>query len=332
MYNDSTGGISPETEGVRYPEDLQKARRLAEGIASEWTLFGEELSRKAPKYIEEQYPNVFSVAHKDEIVAATILRLEINDYRALRQFEGKSKLSSWVTQQLKWAILDWLTKNSDRIFEEWIDPGGSELPREELTIHPDPNLGESQDDSLSDRLSILSDEERWAFSLRYYDFTGFSTDETHRLAKKRGVPYETVAGLLVKYFETDETDVLAEERAKQAKLDEALGRINTQLRHLDVKERIGALSMGDSKKDCGPLMSEIDAERERLLGCRQKKIKDLRTCITTPFSVVAEIMGIESESTARSYVFKAKNKLITAWGRQADKALDENTGFPEQIP
>lgn len=305
-------GQSDQGYQTRYPDDLRRAVRLSAMDGGVWVQFENELVKKTSSYIEAKYPDVFSDTHKEEICQGVIVRLRANNCRVLAEFRGECTLSTYVGNQMRWEIQDWLRKNSDRLFEIHVDPSERD-GRPDPVVHSDQEILPQFNDSMSEEevfevLGCLHNECRWAFLLRYYHFFGFPPAEIRSLAHKRGVPIKTITELLIKYFETDDTNILKTQVENKEKVLNLLGRTNQQMRDLDFEGR--SLSVRESGKTLAVRKTEIAEARKRLEAKRQK-VRDIeKHVITTPYWVIAEIMGIRSHNTVRGLVFSAKKELI----------------------
>lgn len=297
----------------KYLDDLRRAGRLAANAGSEWARFEKELTQKTFSYIEDRYQNIFSDAHKEEICQAVVSRLKANNNRVLATFRGECSLSTYIGNQIGWAIHDWLKKYSDRLFEIQVDPSGEE-GYGGPAAQADPGVRSELDDSIeeqevSKKIASLRDEWRWAFLLRYYYFFGFPPEEIRSLAKKRGVPIRDITELLIKYFEVDETNVLSRHVERKEKVLESLGRIHQEMSRLYFEERSLFAKGGQDKKKLASLVNEIDEQRKKLGEKRKKVRKNEQRIITVPYCLIADILGEESENTVRSFVFYARKQL-----------------------
>lgn len=304
-------GQSDQGYQTRYPDDLRRAGRLSTMDGGVWVQFEHELAMKTSSYIEAKYPDVFSDTHKEEICQGVIVRLRANNCRVLAEFRGECTLSTYVGNQITWEIQDWLRKNSDRLFEIHVDPSERD-GRPDPVVRSDQEIFPQFDDSMSEEevfevLGCLHNECRWAFFLRYYHFFGFPPAEIRSLAHKRGVPIKNITELLVTYFETENTNVLATQVKNKEKVLDLLGRINQQMRSLDFERR--SLSIREGGKKLTEGNTEIAAELKRLEVKRQKVRNNEKYIITTPYYVIAEILGTKSLNTVRGLVFSAKRQL-----------------------
>ena len=298
----------------RYPDDLRRAGRLAANAGQEWTKFEKELLKKTFLYIEDRYPNIFNDIHKEEVCQGVVMRLKANDCSVLAKFRGECTLSSYIASQINWAIKDWLKKYSDRLFEMQADPSEGEG-----NAGPAVQADHVDHADLDDRviegevfkvMASLRDEWRWAFLLRYYYFFGFPPEEIRSLAKKRGVPIKDITELLIKYFEMEETDILSNQVKKKEKVLKSLGRIHQKMRRLYLEERsLAAKASDQNDRKRAEHRSKIDGQRSKLEEKRKEVRQKEKHVITTPYWVIAEILGEESENTVRSFVFYAKKEL-----------------------
>lgn len=169
---------------TRYPDDYQFVQLLLSGHTDAWDRFYKEVRKKIALHINNKYPSIFNEVMIDEICDGVQNRLTKSNYKVLREYRGDCSFSAFVTKATDWEVKDWLRKYSDKLFTESIDS--------------DPTLGSDicistefleYEEDIPEEIHSLSDDLRWAFLFRYYDYFGFPLKEIRKLAKKKEGAY-----------------------------------------------------------------------------------------------------------------------------------------------
>jgi DNA-directed RNA polymerase specialized sigma24 family protein len=291
---------------IAYKEDYEFAQLLLEGESKAWDRFYKEFRKKLEAYINRKYPNVFSEIVIEEIFDGVGKRLIENDYRALRDYRGECSFSTYITKATEWEIKDWLRKHSEELMNEPLDTIGTDNKAfndiEETYDH-------SFQEDIPEPIKSLSDDLRFAFLLRYYDYFGFPFNEIRRLAKNKGVSIGDITRKIIRYLEPEGEDILRMQREKQKTFHSRLERICCRIHELNVKEQ-KLLINEDYEKNTVHKLEDIRNRRSKLEEKRQALLKNkTKLMVTTPYEVIAEILGEDNVSTIRSRVFLAKKQL-----------------------
>lgn len=199
----NSSDTKPETySSARYDEDYQFVRLLLSGDTDAWNRLYKELRKKLEIYIKRKYPNVFTDISVEEICDGVMKRLIENDYKALRNYRGDCNFSTYITKAADWETKDWLRKHSEELFTEHIDTLNDHAPvcEDKASAIKSSYMQESEED-IPDAVKFLSDDLRWAFLLRYYDYFGFPLEEIRLLAKKKGVLIGSITEKIIKFLE-----------------------------------------------------------------------------------------------------------------------------------
>ena len=291
---------------ITYSDDFQFAQMLLSGDADAWDRFYKEFHKKLELYIKRKYPDVFSEIAIEEICDGVKRRLIDNEYKALKDYRGECDFSTYVTKATDWETKDWLRKHSDELFNEPIDPEKEYKNREsEYSFSPD------EKEEIPKSIKPLSDDLRWAFLLRHYDYFGFPFDEMRLLAKKNSITIGSITKKIIKFLEPEGEDILRVQRQKQRVFQLRLQKLCFEINKLTVKEQ---QLLADEEYTQGIRNTEkldiVKNRRSRLEAKREALLKNkTRLIITTPYEVIAEILGEENVSTIRSRVFLAKKQL-----------------------
>lgn len=294
----------PTEAGPRFPQDHEYAQRLASGDESAWEYFSNEYRKKITYFIASKYLNILGDVAIEEICDGVETRLIKNSYKAIREYRGECAFSTYVTRATDWEIIDWLRKNSDRV------PTGPLDPSTEDTSSPAPEPPDEGAVDIPEAIKALSDDLRWAFLLRYYDDFDFPLDEIRRIAKKQGVSIREITERIVRYLEPQGEDILAKQRDKQRAFYMRLQKICAHIQESYVEEkRLLDSSATDDPKQIEKIIeirsgrTQLESKRERI----QKKKGQIS--ITTPYKIIAIILGEGNESTIRSRILTAKNQI-----------------------
>ena len=291
---------------VMYYEDFQFTRMLLSGDADAWDRFYKEFHKKLEIYIKRKYPDVFSGIAIEEICDGVKNRLMDNEHKALRDYRGECTFSTYITKATDWETKDWLRKHSDELFNETIDPEKEYKNRElEYSFSPDGK------EEIPEPIKSLSNDLRWAFLLRHYDYFGFPFDEIRLLAKKNSIPIGSITKKIIKSLEPEGEDILRVQREKQRAFQLRLQKLCFEINKLTLK---GQQLLADEEHTQGIGNTEkldmVKNRRSRLEAKREALLKNkTRLIITTPYEVIAEILGEENVSTIRSRIFLAKKQL-----------------------
>lgn len=297
-----------------FPQDHNYAQRLISGETVAWDSFYKEYRKKIETFIERKYVSVFGSVAVEEIYDGVIKRLISNDYKALRSYRGECSFSSYLTRATDWEIKDWLRRHSDELFHESIDAIGDD-PTCGHRVEPQAPSVTHQEKEIPQPVSALNNDLRWAFLLRYYDLFGFPLAEIRLVAKTKGLPISQVTQKIINFLEPEGKDVLAVQKAKQRATQERLQKLTASIHEVNVREQQlsgredhGATVPQDTKID-----EKIGVVRDRLSRLKEKKAalenKNTKDVVTTPYEVIAEILGEDNVSTIRSRVFLAKQQL-----------------------
>ncbi|MBM4137590.1 MAG: hypothetical protein FJ241_12285 [Nitrospira sp.] len=304
---------------TKYPDDYQYVQLLLSGNADAWKRFYKESRKKIANYINQKYSDIFSDVIVEEICDGVQNRLMKNDYKVLCEYRGDCSFSTFVTRATDWEVKDWLRKHSNELLKEPVDT----LSSHELTykdIEPDDYLSISAEyiEVIPDEIKSLSDDLRWAFLLRYYDYFGFPLNEIRLLAKKKNVPIGSITKKIVRFLEPEGEDILRAQRDKQEAFMMRLQKLCLEVQKLRTSEQklttaIEEYSLYYQQKDQEKL-KKLDVIRKRLLKIEEKRNtllqNNLCVPITTPYEIIAKILDEDNISTIRSRIFLAKNQLI----------------------
>jgi len=250
-----------------------------------------------------KYPNVFSDVAIEEICDGVGKRLIENSYKALKSFRGDCTFSTYITKATDWEIKDWLRKHSEELFNNPIDT-------EHTNISEQFSASLQNENSIPQPVKSLNDDLRWAFLLRYYEYFGFPLEEIRLLAKNKGVPIGSITKKITNSLEPGGKDVLRSQIEKQEAFQLRLQKICFEIQKLTQKEQsLSAEHKKNNEKESEKLYS-IKNKRIKLEEKRKTFLKNrVKLSITTPYEVMAEILGEEHVSTVRSRVFLAKKQL-----------------------
>jgi len=298
-----------DVSSPRYPDDYQFVQLLIRGENKAWDRFYKEFRKKMLVYLNNKYPNIFSDVVAEEICDGVQNRLMKNDYKTLKEYRGDCLFIHFITQATDWEIKDWLRKHSKDLISQYTD-GESE-------VDPAPDDIESSQqhstlmgniDAIPDILKSLSDDLRWAFLLRYYDYFGFPMSEIRLMAKKRGVSIGSITKKIIQLLEPEGNDVLCKQREKQVAFKQRLSKICFKLYELNTEEN--KLTGKEQSEEKSMKLDIVRDKRLKLLK-RQKELLASKThfIVTTPYEVIAEILAEKNISTVRSRVSLAKKQL-----------------------
>lgn len=293
---------------IAYQEDYGFVRQLLSGGPDAWDRFYNEFRRKLEAYINRKYPAVFSEITVEEIFDGVGERLIQNDYRTLRDYRGECSFSTYITKATEWEIKDWLRKHSEELLHDPIDTvvdDGKEI--KDSTTMSDVTF-ESKHEELPEPIRTLTDDLRFAFILRYYDYFGFPLNEIRLLANRKGVSIGSITEKVVKHFDPGGQDILRLQREKQMAFQQRLEKICYNIHKLTIKEH-RLTNNDDDDSRCDDL-AKIRNKRSDLEKKRDDLLKDkAKLVLTTPYEVIADILGEDNVSTIRSRVFLAKKQL-----------------------
>lgn len=293
---------------IAYNEDYQLAQLLLSGDCGAWDRFYNEFRKKIEAYINRKFPDVFSEIAVEEIFDGVGKRLMENNYKAVREYRGECSFSAYITKATEWEIRDWLRKHSEELKNEPIDTIGQDdkLPKGTAATHSPYSYPEQED--IPEAVKVLNDELRLAFLLRYYDYFGFPLDEIRLIAKKKGISIGSITEKIVKYLEPGGQDILRPQREKQMAFQQRLEKLCYNIHKLTIKEQ-RLTNSDDEDCQCDDL-AEIRGRRSNLEKKRNDLLKNKsKLVLTTPYEVIAEILGEDNVSTIRSRVFLAKKQL-----------------------
>ncbi len=291
-----------------YKEDLEFAKHLLSGEVHAWDRFYGEFRKKLEAYINRKYPNVFSEVAVEEIFDGVGKRLIEHDYKTLRDYRGECSISSYITRATDWEIRDWLRKHSDELLKDQIDTIGDDDTALKIDSSRQEHSSVPETEEIPPAVKDLTDDLRIAFLLRYYDYFGLPMNEIRLLAKKAGVPIRTITEKLINLLEPSGQDILRPQREKQAAFQRKLEKVCNALQKLSIEERkLASLDYEADKTkqqcDIGERRTELEKKRDILLKEKAGFV------ITTPYEVIAEIVGDNNISTIRSRIFLAKKQL-----------------------
>lgn len=298
---------------TRYPDDHQFAQSLLSGDSKSWDRFYNEFRKKLESYINRKYPNVFNPLAVEEICDGVGKRLMGNDFKAIRNYRGECTFSSYITKATDWEIKDWLRKHSEELLNEPIDTINDHISfKSKETYHN--ILSTEEREEIPEPIKSLSDDLRWAFLLRYYDYFGFPLDEIRLFAKKRGVSIGAITSKIIKFLEPEGEDVLHPQREKQTALQMRIQKLCFEIHKLDIKEHQLLAEDEYSQSFTGEgqtkTLKTVKDKRLRLERKREDLLKNKsKFIITTPYEVIAEILDEDNVSTIRSRIFLAKKQL-----------------------
>ena len=191
---------------------------------------------------------------------------------------------------------------------ESIDTIGQDdkLPKGAAATHSPYSYPEQED--IPEAVKALNDDLRLAFLMRYYDYFGFPSNEIRLIAKKKGISIGSITEKIVKHLDPGGQDILRPQREKQMAFQQRLQKLCYNIHKLTIKEHRLPNSDDDDCR-CDDL-AEIRDRRSHLEKKRDDLLKDKsKLVLTTPYEVIAEILGEDNVSTIRSRVFLAKKQL-----------------------
>ncbi|RJR42796.1 MAG: sigma-70 family RNA polymerase sigma factor [Desulfobacteraceae bacterium] len=297
---------------IAFHEDYEYANLLLSGEAGAWDKFYKEFRKKLESYINKKYPDVFSSIAIEEILDGVGRRLIENDFKTIREYRGQCSFSTYLTRATEWEVKDWLRKHSNELLNEPIDAVGEDSIKD--TDHAQETEQNasffSKPEEIPEPVRRLSDDLRFSFLLRYYDYFGFPLDDVRLLAKKRGITIRLITEKIVEYFDPARQDILRPKREKYLSFQEKLQRLTCKIHKLNVEDhRLSdsgndELTRTDRLQDVRAKRAELEKRKETLLEDGSGYI------VTTPYEVIADILGEENITTIRSRVFNAKRVLI----------------------
>jgi DNA-directed RNA polymerase specialized sigma24 family protein len=301
---------------IGHKEDLEYARQLLSGGSGAWDRFYDEFRRKLEIYINRKYPKIFSEIAVEEIFDGVGKRLTENDYKTLRDYRGECSFSSYITKATEWEIKDWLRKHSDELLHDLIDTvGGDGKDIKDSASLSDAAIDPEQD-KLPDAVKALNDDLRFAFLLRYYDFFGFPLEEVRLLARKKGFSIGAITEKIVRFLEPCGEDILQPQREKQILFQQRLEKVCHEIHKLNIREHklVGIQECGEDQQT---ELQEVSDKRSAFEGKKEGLLKDkAKFIITTPYEIIAEILGEDAVSTIRSRVFLAKKELARTMAKK----------------
>lgn len=134
---------------------------------------------------------------------------------------------------------------------------------------------------------------------------------------------------IIKFLEPEGEDILSAQREKQRKLNLKLQKLCTQIQKLRLNEHKLSTIMEKhticEQTQDKEITKKLDIIRKELskVDRRRKDLLENNLCvpITTPYEIIAEILGEENVSTIRSRVFLAKKQLGDKIIKKVDKTL-----------
>ena len=297
---------------TKYGADYQFVRLLISGDADAWNRFYKEFREKLEIYIKRKYPNIFSDITIEEICDGVGSRLTVNDYKVLKEYRGDCTFSTYITKATDWEIKDWLRKHSDELFSKPVDTHSSANPAS-ISKDASEHLSSLQEteNSIPQPVEYLNEDLRWAFLLRYYDYFGFPLKEIRLLAEKKGVLIRDLTKKIIDYLEPGGKDILRTQIEKQSSFQLRLQKLCYEIQRSYKKEK-------ELLTETEGEVSKVDPDRLNDIKNRRVKLEDRRknflnnsakASVTTPYEIIAEILGEENVSTIRSRVFHAKKEL-----------------------
>lgn len=301
---------------TRYPDDYKFAQLLLSGDTDSWNKFYREFRKKLKIYITQKYPDVFSDIAVEEICDGVGKRLMANDYKAIRDYRGECTFSTYITKTTDWEIKDWLRRHSDELFSEPIDSIGDDRMGLESKESVD-SVSLSDEEEIPDSIKSLTDDLRWAFLLRYYDYFGFPLAEIRLLAKKKGIPIGSITEKIINFLEPEGQDILRVQREKQAAFQLRIQRLCVEIQNVAKREQELLAKFEETGLYC-ERKDEDKSKKLNVVSERRIKLEEKRNAllknrakltIITPYKVIADILGESNVSTIRSRVFLAKEQL-----------------------
>lgn len=313
---------------TRYPDDYKYAQLLLSGDTEAWDRLYKEFRKKLKIYINQKYPDVFSDIAVEEICDGVWKRFMENDYKAIRDYRGECTFSTYITKATDWEIKDWLRRHSDELFSEPIDSIGNDGMgfRNKESVN---SVSLSDEEEVPDSIKSLTDDLRWAFLLRYYDYFGFPFSEIRLLAKKKGVSIGSITEKIINFLEPEGQDILRVQREKQAAFQLRIQRLCVEIQNVAKREQ----ELLAKFKETGLYCERKDEDKSKKLDIiRDKRIKlgrkrnallknRTRLVISTPYEVIADILGESNVSTIRSRVFLAKEYLKQKLFKEKNKTF-----------
>ena len=297
---------------VRYTDDLYFVKLLIDGNNDAWDLYYKEYREKVQKYIEQKYSDLLKVPDIEKICDNVYERLTKNDFKALRDYKGECSFSRYLRQATDWATKDYITRNSHILLEESIE----DIPNVDQYSLDDPDYEIAYD--IPPQIKHISDDLRQAFLLRYYDSFGFPPEEIRLLSKKRCLPIKDITQMITELFEVHREDLLTSRRSQQHYHGDKLQKLFSELSELKLQmeklqKRLEKNSSGTSgTEEHNKIIKQLNELKIKITKKEQMQEKTLkmeRVVITTPYKIIAEILG-ENQSTVRSRVFQSRGILM----------------------
>jgi DNA-directed RNA polymerase specialized sigma24 family protein len=297
----------------RFQDDYKFAQLLLSGNTEAWDRFYKEFRKKVSIYLNRKYPDVFNEVTIEEICDGVQNRLMVNDYKVLREYRGDCSFSTFITRSIDWEVKDWLRKYSDKLHAEPISDSAHKA--QEYYSHL--TVSQEHEEVIPEEIKALNDDLRWAFLLRYYDYFGFPLDEIRKLAKKKRVPIGSITQNIVKFLEPTGEDILSTQREKRKLFEQKLQKICIEVQKLRKSEQ----KLSTTIEECDVYVQKKDDEKLKKLSIVKKRLlrieekrkalleNRMRLPVTTPYEIIAEILGEDNVSTIRSRVFLAKKQL-----------------------
>jgi hypothetical protein len=295
---------------ISFRQDYEYANRLLSGETGAWNKFYIEIRESLAAYINNKYSKIFTSTAVEEILDGVGKRFTENDFKTIREYRGQCTFWTYLTKATEWEIKDWLRKHSEELLNEPIDNiPEKDIPQTDQETEQGFPFPTDQE-SIPETVRILNDDLRFPFLLRFYDYFGFPLDEIRLLAKKRGISIGILTEKIVTYFNPAKKDVLQQKREKQLSFQKRLQNLTYKIHKLNIKDH----QLSGSRNNTSEIIDELNDIRGKHAELERKKETLLRGksgyILTTPYEIIADILGEENISTIRSRVFQARNILM----------------------
>lgn len=283
--------------------DLEFVKSLIEGGDKAWKKFYNVHRSNLRRYLDTRYLNILDEVDIEAICDAVQDRLTKNNFKALKEYRGECSLKAYLFKAAEWAAKDWFKANSHELSNEPLD--------EALIVYPEPVVDESF--QVPAVINRLPDDLRQAFLLRHYDYFGFPPVEVRLLAEKTERPIYEITADIAKHFDPQVNGLLNKRKEQHRAFEARLQRLFVSLSQLKFSEaRLSNQYKVLSEKKRDQIELKLDKIQKKITAKEKQReiiLKNIGIPLTTPYEVIARILGESNVSTIRSRVFKAKKIL-----------------------
>lgn len=292
---------------VKHKEDLAYVKSLAEGGAEAWGRFYSVNREKIGRFLSARYPGL-GATDVEEVCDSVQTRLTKNNYKALKEYRGECSFESYIMTATGWAVKDWFKANSSKLLQVPLDENNDSDKSQSLH---NPPIEESNTPEL---IKSLPDDLRQAFLLRYYDDFGFPPEEIRLLAQRTGRQIREITEVMIKYFSSEGENLLIRRRKEKSSLETRLQRCSFSISTLKrteekLSKKMASCSDKRANTEIETELKEIEVKIISLERRRDIIYKEVHAPTKAPYEIIAEVMSIDSVSTIRSWVKKAKELL-----------------------